>query len=92
MITFLQISRPQKSHRHIVIFKPELLKFIGFVESWSGIASTGRRHAASRALTHRGSGEKRAGLFLGQVGRSEGPKTENKIMNSQDSLWLLGAQ
>ena len=61
------------------------------MESWSGIASTCRRHAIPLITRHKRSGKKSCSFF-GQVGRSEVLKTENQIMNSQDSLWLLGAQ
>jgi hypothetical protein len=42
---FYRFQDYKKSHMHIVIYNPDLLKLIGLVKSWSGIAATCRRQA-----------------------------------------------
>jgi hypothetical protein len=102
---FYRFQDYKKSHMHIVIYKLELLKLIGYVGSWSGIATTRRRQATpcSRGPI---SSDKSRFFFLDKYlmntyqasvraqvkGRSQVIKTEVRAMNTQEARWLLWAQ
>ena len=62
---FYRFQDYKKSHMHIVIFyKLELLKLIGYVGSWNGIATKCRRHAAPM-FTKRMNSKKEMNWFFG---------------------------
>ncbi|NBX63162.1 MAG: hypothetical protein EBT67_12325 [Betaproteobacteria bacterium] len=83
-----------------------MLKFIGQMGSWSGIATTCRRQDSSLPWEEIGVRENRQVLFWDKYlmhtyqasvrtqvrGRSQVIKTEVRAMNAQDARWLLWAQ
>ena len=95
---FYRFQDHKKSHRHIVIYKLNLMKFIGQMGSWRGIATTCRRHAAP-VFTRRMNSKKNEQVFLDKYlmhtyqasvrakvnGRSQVIKTEVRALNAQDA-------
>ena len=106
LVLFYRFQDHKKSHRHIVIYKLELLKVIGQMGSWSGIATTCRRQDSSLLRKNSGFGKNRQVLFLDKYlmhtyqasvraqvrGRTQVIKTEVRALNAQDARWLLWAQ
>ena len=87
---FYRFQDYKKSHRHIVIYKLDLMKFIGQMGSWSGHATTCRRQDSSLPGKNFGLGRLNMSIFLvsisDQIAQIPGALGPIKLKSSKSSF------